>query len=305
MAERRSQAGRKRATLLGELEHEDSQAAARFLALVQTELSAQAARILARGVAPPDATNAVSFRFEDGRTVLAIFAEPPQNPAEIGERLALLATAFDESPRAIELHKSRYSVARSLKDELLALCQRAMALDALVIDADSPVVWGSANSHAFRPSRPDYSTALLVEGESAHDWSEPELATAPSEPPPAETPEEEDSAVTSSSPLAEDTVQCVERALAHVRELDALDALAKGKPLVHHYVSDEFGVAAHSFSSIYLVLLVYPGRFDELRAERATAEALPRIEELVSALPPLDPEPAPMAGVVRIGRRRR
>lgn len=267
-----------------DLDQEDSsQASARFLALIQTELSAQAARILASGVSPPDATNAVSHRFEDGRTVVVVFAEPPDNPAEIAEKLGLLATAFEQSPRALSMHKARYSVARSLKDELLALTQRAAALDALVIDADSPVVWGSARSQAFRPSRPDYSTALLVEGDASHDWSDTD----------------------ESSPLLEDTSRLVELALAHVRGLDSLEGLAKGRPLVHHFVGEDFGVAAHSFSSIYLTLLVYPGRFDELRAERATAEALPRIEDLVSALPPLDPEPAPMAGVVRIGRRRR
>lgn len=289
-----------------ELDHEDSsQAAARFLALIQTELSAQAARILVAGVSPPDATNAVSHRLDDGRTVVAVFAEPPDNSDEIAEKLALLATAFEQSPRALSTHKARYSVARSLKDELLALSQRALALDALVIDADSPVVWGSARSQSFRPARPDYSTALLVEGEATHDWSEGELEVAPSEPPAGDVAQDGESEIVASSPLAEETARLVELALAHVRGLDTLEALSRGKPLVHHFVGDDFGVAAHSFSSIYLVLLVYPGRFDELRAERATAEALPRIEDLVSALPPLDPEPAPMAGVVRIGRRRR
>lgn len=293
---------------LAELDHEDSsQASARFLALIQAELSAQAARILTPGVSPPDATNAVSHRFEDGRTVVAVFAEPPSNPDALANKLALLATAFEQSPRALSIHKARYSVARSLKDELLALTQRAMALDALVIDADSPVVWGSARSQALRPARPDYSTALLVEGEASHDWSENEIHVAPSEPPLAEGEGagDEQSEIVASSPLAEDTARLVELALSHIRGLDALEGLAKGKPLVHHFVGEDYGVAAHSFSSIYLVMLVYPGRFDELRAERATAEALPRIEDLVSALPPLDPEPAPMAGVVRIGRRRR
>lgn len=273
---------------LAELDNEDSsQTSERFLALVQSELSAQAARILPAGVSPPDATNALSHRFEDGRTVIAIFAEPPVLAEELLQKLALLAVAFEQSPRALSMHSARVSIARSLRDELLALTQRAMALDALVIDADSPVVWGSARSEAFRPSRPDYSTALLVEGEARHDWSETEL---------------DENVVPE---LVDDTAKYVEEALAHVRGLGALESLAKGKPLVHHYVGADFAVAAHSFASIYLLLLVYPGAFDELRAERAMAEALPRVEELVSALPPLDPEPAPMAGVVRIGRRRR
>jgi len=41
------------------------------------------------------------------------------------------------------------------------------------------------------------------------------------------------------------------------------------------------------------------------RAERAAQESLPRIERLVLALPPLDPDPQPMGGVVALRRPRR
>ena len=61
-----------------------------------------------------------------------------------------------------------------------------------------------------------------------------------------------------------------------------------------------------SFSSIYLLCLVFEGDFDELRAERAAQESLPRVERLVAALPPLDPDPQPTGGVVALrGPRRR
>jgi squalene synthase HpnC len=52
-------------------------------------------------------------------------------------------------------------------------------------------------------------------------------------------------------------------------------------------------------------LLVFEADLDELRAERAVVEALVRIERLVLALPPMDPEPAPRAGVVALRRPRR
>jgi hypothetical protein len=62
---------------------------------------------------------------------------------------------------------------------------------------------------------------------------------------------------------------------------------------------------ALSFSGIYLLCLVFDAPFDELRAERAAHESLARIERLVLALPPLDPEPQPMGGVISFRKRRR
>lgn len=276
------------------MDRDDSQDAARFFALIESELGAQAARLLPADASPPEATNTVWHRLADGRIVVAIFAEPPSDPRVIARRLSVLSDAIG-APPGLSVHSSRVSVARSLKDELIALSRRASALDAVVIDADSPVVWGSASgalasAEVERALHPDYSSAMLSQSEPSHDWNDDEGRK--SEPPPAELQSEQDALVT-------------QRALAYVRGLSALLGLAKGKPLRHHHVGDDFAVAASSFSSIYLLLLIYPGSFDELRAERAIHEALPRIEDLVSALPPLDPEPAPMAGVVRINRKRR
>jgi hypothetical protein len=52
-------------------------------------------------------------------------------------------------------------------------------------------------------------------------------------------------------------------------------------------------------------VVVFEAPFDELRAERAVAESLARVEQLVLALPPLDPSPEAGAGVVAIRRPRR
>jgi hypothetical protein len=61
---------------------------------------------------------------------------------------------------------------------------------------------------------------------------------------------------------------------------------------------------AHSFAGIYLLVLIFDAPFDELRAERAVLDALGRIERLVLALPPHDPDPTEGAGVVAMRRRR-
>jgi hypothetical protein len=96
------------------------------------------------------------------------------------------------------------------------------------------------------------------------------------------------------------------RAIAEVRELPEADGLHKGAQLRSTVAEGDFGYVARSFASIYIVILVFGGPFDELLAKRALTHALPTIERLVAALPPLDPPPR-MGGVaaLRPPRRRR
>ena len=74
--------------------------------------------------------------------------------------------------------------------------------------------------------------------------------------------------------------------------LPDIAALRKGKHLRSVARDAEVPFVAHSFASIYLLVVVYDQPFDELRAERAIVDSLPRIERLVLALPPLDPAPS-------------
>ena len=101
--------------------------------------------------------------------------------------------------------------------------------------------------------------------------------------------------------LAESSV----RALREVRGLPGIDALRRGKPLHETVREPDFGYVAQSFAAIYVLVLVFEAPFDELRAERAAVDALPRIERLVLALPPLDPTPEPRANAVSLRRSRR
>ena len=73
--------------------------------------------------------------------------------------------------------------------------------------------------------------------------------------------------------------------------------------LRHMERQGEVPFVAHSFASIYLLVLVYESSFDELRAERAMVDAIPRVERLVLALPPLDPQP-PFEGAGAVAMRR-
>lgn len=300
----------------------------RFLSLAQRELSADDVRLLEPGEEPPAADNVIVARMGDGSHVVASFAEPPRERDVLERRLAMLAGTFADAlatPPSDRM-RARQPVVTSLHEELKALALRARAHDAVVIDGESPVVWGCASVKSSPRARTNMLLRDVSDRElSAHD--EPSTptplhvvpdesgpladATAPTgvlrmAPPPAEsTPmitgahDEDDDDVTGAEP------EVTQRAIAAIRELPSLELLRKGKHLRHVSREGTYYLVL-SFSSIYLLCLVYDGEFDELRAERAAQESLTRIERLVLALPPLDPDPQPMGGVVALrGRRRR
>jgi hypothetical protein len=90
-----------------------------------------------------------------------------------------------------------------------------------------------------------------------------------------------------------------------VRALPEIAALRKGKHVRCVRGGGPAPLVAHSFAGLYLLVLVFDAPFDELRAERATLDALPRIERLVLALPPHDPDPTEGAGAIAMRRSRR
>lgn len=94
------------------------------------------------------------------------------------------------------------------------------------------------------------------------------------------------------------------RAIEELRALPQMAALHRGGHLALSVREDTFGYVVRSFAGIYVLGVVFDHAFDEIRGERALRDALPRVERLVLALPPLDPEPVP-AGVVAMRPRRR
>ncbi len=303
---------------------DDGQVYDRFLSLAQRELSADDVRLLEHGQDPPQAENVVLARLPDGRHVVASFGDTPKDKDALTRRLAMLAGTFADAlanPPS-EKTRARQPVVTSLHEELKALAQRARAHDVVVIDGDSPVVWGCASIRA----RPRARTEMLL-----RDVSDRELAAQdePSSPSPLHAvPDESGPLVEQTAPTGnlrvapppaesapvvqpqhaeeeeEEEPELTQRAIAAIRELPSLDLLHKGKHLRHVSRENAFYLVL-SFSGIYLLCLVFDGEFDELRAERAAQESMPRIERLVLALPPLDPDPQPVGGVAALRRPRR
>jgi hypothetical protein len=127
-----------------------------LLALVQRDLAADSVRVVDavdEPDAPPEDPTSLRCDLPGGRRLVVGFAEPPPDAEARHRRLAMLVAAFvdllgpEGRPRT-----SRPPPARSLQEELAALAQRAGAVEALVIDARSPVVWGSGTEVPGQPT---------------------------------------------------------------------------------------------------------------------------------------------------------
>jgi hypothetical protein len=258
----------------------------RLVALVRRELGASSVEIREPGEAGHGRREReLTCALSGGRVLVAIFAKRPADADALQRRLEMLAGTFDAlvAPASGD-RTSRPPVARSLRDELTALCSRAGASNAVVIDANSPVIWGAARPEGSK-QEPGASSARMAELSQLEEVGPtPEVGAIAPQVPPA---------------------GAAEKAAREVRSLPEIAALRKGKRLRQVRNGVEVPWIAHSFAGIYLLVLVFDGSFDELRAERAILESIARVERLVLALPPMDPEPGARGGVVRVRRSRR
>jgi hypothetical protein len=69
---------------------------------------------------------------------------------------------------------------------------------------------------------------------------------------------------------------------------------------VHHEA--QYGFIARGLANIYQIAVIFAGPFSELHVESAILHALPTIEELLFALPPVDPPPS-QGQVIRLRPR--
>lgn len=234
----------------------------RLLEVIRRSLKASRVRLLEHEQAPE---GALCWSLPSGKVVAVQFDGVPDPLA--AERLQTLLSSFGGV--LTEGGGEREPIEEqsvSLVDELAQLAEAIGAVEALVIDAHSPVVWGSSH------------------GISSEELLGPRLRLVTEDDPPASP----------FSPLAR-------RAIRHVRALPEVDDLSRGGHLRLSFVQDDLGLLARSFAGIYVLLLVYDGRFDELKTERHLHHALPLIERLVLGLPP----PGPAEGGGAAARLRR
>jgi Type II secretion system (T2SS), protein E, N-terminal domain len=115
-----------------------------FLEVVRKNFGASDVRILSEGETPPPSQGVIVCELPLGQLLAVSFAVPPTDPHSAQRRLEMLVRAFESTLATSAETASVAPKARALHDELAALVEKAGALDALVIDAHSPAIWGGA-----------------------------------------------------------------------------------------------------------------------------------------------------------------
>jgi hypothetical protein len=297
----------------------------RLSTILRRELGAEEVRVLADDEDVEETATTMVGRLGRARQVLVRFAEPPLDMQDKRARLAILVDSFAEllTEAAAEVTRARPAPSEGLKTELSALAGRAGALHAVVLDAASPVLWGVSEEPTGGDDEARLAEMFGRARDAGVEWAD--VIERPPPTPAAEARREAAAAAEPSRPLrllpaldllsglsGEDHAELGRRAhlvaaaIARVRRLPAMAELHRGEHLHVAVREDDLGFLARSFAGIYVLVLVYGGPFDELRAERAVLRSLPTIERLVLALPPPPSEgPKGRAGAVVALRPRR
>ncbi len=274
----------------------------RLLALVCRELSAEDGRVEIGGQPPPADGRHLWVPLGAHRRLVAVFAEPLGEPEEARTRLAALAEAFADTAKVAAPEVTR-PTRLTLNDELAALCDRAGARCAVVIDASSPVVWGRSHAELglagdidrwlAAASALERAEALLggLREVRARAIDEVKLRLG-------EDRQGEAAAaltrVAAAWDLAPDAfarwARCGKTLIAireHVKGLSPRQL--GGLRLVRR--ANDGGFYARGLASVYQLILVFDVALSEPRVEGAVRRICPVLEKLIAALPPIEPPP--------------
>jgi len=298
----------------------------RLASIVKRELDAQDVHVVS-DVEFPESDTTITSELSRGRKLVATFSTPPTDRQAKHEHLTALIASFADlfAEAAPELPRSRPDPIQALQSELNALAGRAQAACALIIDAKSPVVWSASetptnaddlpisaeehdafeHAHQLGISWRDLLTrppGSLARGDRKESKSNTKSKNGLRLVPPIDelaglSPDERE--------LIAQRAELVRNAIARIHAHPILPQLHCGEHLHEAILEESFGYIARSFATIYVLILVFPGPFDELGAERAMTRALPIIERLVISLPPDDSPSTHNGAVVAMRPRRR
>ncbi len=294
------------------------QAWLKLLDLVCHKLGAEDARVEIGGK-PPEDPRLLWAVLEDGRRLVVVYREPPEDGPLAQRRLASLLESFRETLAIPTEPPARVSSAlhRELDQALSTLAERTGAETVWIIDAQSPVLWGSSEPHE---EGLDFDAMALTARadrllrDTPLSWAELLAAT------PAESYER-----LAPVGLAAAAQRLIQDELVILRELSEQGGLAAaGRRLraaralveIRERAARERELTrselrgpliqcfAHSIASQYQLVLVFDETYSPLHAAGNVQRALPYIEHLLLSLPPVDPSAgAGRAKVIKLPRR--
>lgn len=263
----------------------------RLLELVKRELSANDAHVRLGG-RPDGDPRVLEYELRPGCRVVVRFDEPPADPEPLVQRLAELAWAFigtvDEAIDTIDTSTARPRGGHALIDTLADLRDATEAAVALVIDRQSPMIWGCSEPGlglGDRPAARRLAAQLTLLRERGLD---PVLEASAIEPR-AVQPDGLEQVRQALQDAERNQPGGAARLAATTRALCMLDQ--DESPVSQLPEGDEPGIATKGFGGLYRVVLVFIRPFSPLRVEGVLRRALPIIERLVLELPPLEPPP--------------
>ncbi|MAQ16078.1 MAG: hypothetical protein CMN30_14975 [Sandaracinus sp.] len=268
----------------------------RLLEVICKELGADDAHLELGGKDPGD--DAVWCALPSGFRLVAFLPTRDRSADELTalrEKLVFLARSFDATLDRVSPPAPRPTgnPQHALDDALDVLAGQTRALAAMVLDVDSPVVWGSSLSPRGEEDLED--AARAAEALALAQASGIDLAAVLARDANPELPTELERVVPRLREAAGEPRERTDwsKRLSVFASVSALrDAFARESELgTRHAVHDaDLAYLARSFGGIYWLLLAFEvSAFSELHAEAAMIHALPWIERLVTALPPVDP----------------
>jgi hypothetical protein len=286
----------------------------RFLELVARELGADDARIEI-GLRDP-ADGCPSCELAGGYRLVAIYDAPdPAQTDRRRERLAVLATTFastlTEGLAATPAIHTGVELAAGALDETLAILASSVdATAAMVVDRDSPMIWGSS----LVPRGPEDADVAAWVSTAAATAARHGLELA------ALLVDPEVDATLERAGLDDEGRGRISRALGRLHGVGLQRSAAQWRAFVvtmraiaaarrgdedaivgFSSAADREAAAAYvcrGFGGIYRAVLAFDHAYSELHAESALRKALPVIERMVISLPPVDPSPGGGRGQV-------
>lgn len=282
-----------------------SRAVLRLLEVVSAQLGAVDARLEIGGLDPRDPC-LVWVNLGNAERVVAVFEEPPEDPAGLQDRLLALLDTFAETLSGVEPGEAMQRHAppdRRLEQVLDALRSRCGAALALVVDEQSPMLWSQSGLGSgydrdllldvLETSRACEALSLSLADllEAADDDLAERLTDALKRANVTSRQRQRELITRVERTRSEVGIESIERALDAGALLELVSQQDRHADRFQAPVEHGGALLGRRITGIYWVVLSVKEKWSQLHTEGALRDLLPSIERLVLALPPFDPPP--------------